>query len=218
MAAVERVTIVPDDLVVAAGLCRDALIARVDDDWDRPAANVEWTCRQTLEHVCLMGVAYGLRLAARATSSRDYTPVVVSQGTTAQLIETTHDASLVLADVARAAPPGARGHHTAGMADAEGWLAMAIDEALLHTADIAEGFGEVFRPPDELARAVLDRLFPWWPAQQPPWPSLLWANGRSALSGHVNPGGAWLWHCAPLDEWDGTVPIWDINAGRPVPS
>lgn len=211
-------TIRPDDLVVAAGLCRDALRTRLDDDWERPAAHVDWTCRQTLEHVCLMGVAYALRLATRATTARDYAPVAVTQATPVQLIETMHDASLVLAEVARAAPPGARGHHTAGIADPEGWLAMGIDEALLHTADIAEGLGDVFQPPDDLTRAVLDRLFPWWPAEQPPWPSLLWANGRRALPGHPNLGAAWLWHCAPLDEWDGHVPIWDVEAGRPAPS
>lgn len=95
---------------------------------------------------------------------------------------------------------------------------MAIDEALLHTADIAEGFGDVFQPPDDLIRPVLDRLFPWRPAKQPPWPSLLWANGRRALPRHPNPGGAWLWHGAPLEEWDGAAPIWDVEAGRPASS
>lgn len=208
----------PEDLVVAAGLCRDALLARRDDDWERPAANVDWTCRQTLEHVCLMGVSYGLRLAARAGSPRSYAPVAVAQATIPQLIETMHDSSLVLAEVARAAPPDARGHHTAGMADPEGWIAMGLDKALLHTADIAQGLGGAFEPPDRLTRAVLDRLFPWWPADQAPWPALLWANGRGALPGHPNPGGTWLWQCAPLEEWDGRVPHWDTESGRPASS
>lgn len=212
----ERATVEPDDLVAVASLCRDALLARLDDDWERPAANVDWTCREALEHVCLMGVAYGLRLAARAIRPPDYAPILLTGATTAQLIETMHDSSVVLAEIARAAPPDARGHHTAGMADAEGWLAMAIDESLLHTADIAQGFGDDFRPPEELIRAVLDRLFPWWPAEQPPWPSLLWANGRRDLPNHPNPGAAWLWHCSPLHEWDGTVPIWNVGSGRPA--
>lgn len=215
-AAVERVRIEPDDLVVAAGLCRDVLVARLDDDWERPAANVDWTCRQALEHVSLMGIAYGLRLAARATRPPDYAPLVLTEATTAQLIETMHDSSAVLGEVARAASPSARAHHTAGIADPEGWLAMAIDEALLHTADIAQGFGDVFQPPDHLTSAVLDRLFPWWPREQPPWPALQWANGRRALPGHPNPGAAWLWQCAPLDEWDGTIPVWDVVDGRPA--
>lgn len=212
----ERVTITPDDLAVMAGLCRDALLVRRDDDWDRPAANVEWTCRQTLEHVCLMGVAYGLRLAARTTGDRDYAPVALGDATIVELIDTMHDSALLLAEVARAAPRTARAHHTAGMADPEGWLAMAIDETLIHTGDISEGFGDRFQPPDLLSRAVLDRLFPWWPSDQPPWPALQWANGRGALVSHPDPGASWLWHCAPLDEWSGIVPTWDVAAGRPA--
>jgi hypothetical protein len=129
-----------------------------------------------------------------------------------------HDSALVLGEVARSAPSGARAHHTAGMSDPEGWAAMGVDEALLHTADIAEGFGDVFKPSDDLIQAVLDRLFPWWPREEPPWLALLWANGRCSLPGRPSPGGTWLWHCAPLDEWDGNVPVWDAEARRPVSS
>jgi hypothetical protein len=111
----------------------------------------------------------------------------------------------VLAEVARAAPPEARGYHGAGMADAEGFVAMGCEEILIHTADIAQGLGLSFRPPDELTARVLRRLFPWAPTDGDPWAELRWASGRIALPDRPRLGPDWYWHCAPLAEWDGTV-------------
>jgi hypothetical protein len=102
------------------------------------------------------------------------------------------------------------------MADPSGWLAMGMDEFILHTYDISQGLGLRFVPDEANVRIVLDRLFPWWPRKAEPWSALLWANGRSVLSDSDDFGGTWLWHCAPLEEWDGTVPRWDSALGRPV--
>jgi hypothetical protein len=95
---------------------------------------------------------------------------------------------------------------------------MGMDELLVHTADIATGLGAAFTPDEEPVRLVLDRLFPWWPRGEEPWPALLWANGRLDLPGRPSLGAAWVWHCAPVEEWDGTLPRWDPVAGRPVAS
>ena len=132
------------------------------------------------------------------------------------LVSTLYDAATVLAEVARATPPEARAYHPAGMADAAGFVAMETDELLVHTHDIFEGTDSGLAPSEHLALLVLDRLFPWWPREAPPWEALLWANGRRALPGHDNPGATWLWHCAPLEEWDGTVPSWYPAANRPA--
>jgi Mycothiol maleylpyruvate isomerase N-terminal domain len=56
-----------------------------------------------------------------------------------------------------------------------------------------------------LARAIVERLFPWAPVGGDPWPALLWANGRIELPGHPRQA-RWRWHCAPLEEWDGVNP------------
>ena len=45
---------------------------------------------------------------------------------------------------------------------------------------------------------------PWAPADVDPWDGLLWANGRRPLD-DLPPERDWLWQCAPLDEWDGTI-------------
>jgi len=191
-----------------------ALARLTTEDWSVPAANVDWTCRETLEHICSLG--YGPQLAARAQSFRPLALTVASGAPLDDLLWTMRVMSLILAEVARATPPEARAYHPAGMADASGFVAMGMDELLVHTHDIATGLGAAFDPDDALVRVVLDRLFPWWPRSDEPWPALLWANGRGSLGGAPAVGAAWLWHCAPLDEWDGTVPCWDPVEGRPV--
>ncbi len=95
------------------------------------------------------------------------------------------------------------------MADAEGFLAMGCAEILLHTDDIAAALGlpAPFRPPADLCRRVVQRIFPWAPpeTEADPWDALRWAAGRIALPGHDRLDANWWWHCAPLSEWDGTV-------------
>ena len=72
-------------------------------------------------------------------------------------------------------------------ADAEGFRAQGCAELLQHSYDIANGLGEAFRPPDDLAGRIVARLFPWAPdaeAHPDRWEALLWACGRVALPGH----------------------------------
>jgi hypothetical protein len=114
-------------------------------------------------------------------------------------------ATEVLARVVDAAGTDERGFHDWGLADASGFAAMGCAELLLHTGDVAEGRGLDWTPPPGLAAATRARLFPWAPADADPWTALLWATGRGELPGH-DPVTSWRWHCAPLEEWDGTRP------------
>lgn len=205
----------PDALIEVAALCEAKLQAHLDHDWSVKAGELDWSCRVTLEHVCSLG--YPSVLATRSSSFRPVALAVNTDADIGELLWTMRAGAHVLAEIARAAPPTARAFHPAGMADASGFVAMEGDELLVHTHDIAAGLGTGFRPPDHLTLAVLDRLFPWWPKDAEPWPALLWANGRGSLRGHEDRGAEWLWHCAPLDEWDGTVPTWDPVTGLPAP-
>jgi len=110
-----------------------------------------------------------------------------------------------LGHVVDGTPPGTRGFHPFGMADASGFAAMGCDEMLVHTDDAARGLGTTFRPDDELAERTLRRLFPWAPEGDDPWATLRWANGRQSLGGKPRLEH-WWWHCAPLDEWTGNAP------------
>ena len=55
----------------------------------------------------------------------------------AELVRTIDTFATVLARVTDASPPGARGWHPFGLADASGFAAMACDEFLVHTDDVA---------------------------------------------------------------------------------
>ena len=94
---------------------------------------------------------------------------------------------------------------------------MGMDELLVHTHDITSGLGSAIEPDEAAARSVLDRLFPWWPRHADPSSALLWANGRIALPGHDRLGAEWLWHSAPVEEWDGTIPRWGPVGRRAAP-
>lgn len=111
----------------------------------------------------------------------------------------------VAAAVVEVSPDSARGFHPMGTADPSGFAAMACDELLIHADDAARGLGRTFRPPVDLSRKVLRRLFPWVMPGDDVWARLRWANGRIALDGQDRLTG-WAWHCAPLEDWDGTVP------------
>src|SRR5438445_480517 len=127
----------PDELIRVADLCLAALEPVAGSDWTARAGRLEWSCRQTLEHLC--SLAYTSQLATRAQSFRPMALQVVQAAPIDQLLWTMHVGAVVLAEVARAAPPAARAFHPAGMADASGWVAMGMDEWLIHTGDIAAG-------------------------------------------------------------------------------
>lgn len=202
-----RVSPGPDDLVAAVQFCVERLLDLTTGDWDTPVDGLNWSCRETAEHLATL--AYGPVLATRARSFEPLALMVRDDASVEEVVRTARALALVLAEVARAAPPAARAFHPAGMADASGFLAMGMDEFLVHTHDVVRSLGGEFQPPDELVAAVLDRLFPWWPRAETPWDALRWANGRISIPGYDSPGSSWLWHCAPLDEWDGRIPRWD---------
>jgi hypothetical protein len=204
--------VTPDDLRLAAEVCRQTLEPALDADWGVVAGELTWDCRRTLDHIVDALLFYSVDLAV-AGEDRPFPRSGDGTASVSRLLTTVDSASAVLAAVARGVPAGTRGYHPAGMADAEGFLAMGCDETLIHTDDIASGLGVAFAPPADLCARVLARLFPWAPragaaAPAPatdPWAVLRWANGRTALPGRARLDGSWYWHCAPLDEWDGTV-------------
>lgn len=194
----------PVDLLAAAAVCRGALSPALGHDWEVRARDMDWTCRRTLDHVADVLVLYAAHLATRATARRPPLRNGDPNAAPAALLLSVESGAATLAEVIRAAPPGTRAFHPAGMADATGFVAMGCEEILAHTWDIAEGLGVDFVPPPDLAARVVARLFPWAPADVPPWDALLWAAGRITLPDHERLGTDWFWHCAPLAEWDGT--------------
>ena len=205
----------PDDLIAAVDHCVGTLQPLADRDWDQTAANTEWSCRQVFEHV--VGLSYAPILAVRSGEWLDLAFGVHEGVGIDWLLVSARTTAVILAEVARAAPPTVRAFHPCGMADPAGFISMMATEFVLHTSDVATSFDAPYRPDDFVSRALLNRLFPWWPTDQDPWRALLWASGRGGPLGHrPNPGTRWAWHCAPVEEWDGTVPEWDPVTGTRV--
>lgn len=195
----------PNDVLTAAAICQEALRPALDRDWSVLAGDLEWDCRRTLDHIVDTLFLYSAYLASRANGRISPPRNGDASASPEHLLATVGVAAAIFADVARAAPEGTRAFHPAGMADVSGWIALAGEEILLHTNDIAQGLRLNYRPPDDLSSRILARIFPWAPTEIDPWVSLRWAAGRAALPDRARLGPDWYWHCAPLSEWDGTI-------------
>jgi hypothetical protein len=201
----------PEDLLEAAAASRRALAPFIAADWSVQAGDLAWDVRTTVAHLCDGLGWYAAHLAMQSSRRLQFDFRPHPEASSDQLLDVMTAAAATLAAVVRTAPRGARACHNHGMADTSGFLGMGCDETLIHGWDAVRGLGEEFSPPAELAERVLCRLFPWAPINESPWATLLWANGRTDLPGKERLGPDWAWHCAPLDEWDGTVPLDDAN-------
>lgn len=196
-------------------LCLRTLRPTVGDaGWDKPAGDLTWTCRRTLDHIADVLLLYAAHLGREADEQLPVLRTGDPYAGVPELFDVVDSAATLLACVAVASDPDVRAYHPAGMADVTGFLAMACDEILIHTEDIAQGLGREFAPPRDLVAPVLERLFPWAPDDVDAWDALRWSNGRIALPRTPRQGADWCWHCAPLSEWDGTItrytrpPLW----------
>lgn len=193
-------------MLAAADLVSAVLREHVDDDWTRPAGSLDWDIRSTVEHVASGVWKYALYLSSGASRFVALETSAFADATSDDLLWALHSTAASLAATAAGAPAGARGFHVDGMADAEGFLSMGCTEIPAHGADAAAGLGLDFAPDEDLCRRVVTRLFPWAPAETDGWETLLWATGRGALPGQSPVGDCWMWHPAPLADWDGSIP------------
>jgi hypothetical protein len=197
----------PDDVLEAASVGRGALEPFADEDWSIQAGDLGWDVRTAVTHASDAVAWYAAHLALPSPRRLRLDFQAHEMASNREVLDVLEAAAATLALVAKASPPGVRAYHNAGMADASGFLAMGCDEILVHCWDALRGFGVDFAAPAALVERVLWRLFPWAPRGASPWQALLWTNGRVDLpSQPQRPGPDWAWHCAPLGEWDGTIP------------
>ena len=195
----------PDDVRVAAQLSYELLEPMSGADWTRRAGDLDWNCRLTLEHLVYALDHYSLFLAIPSRENPPRARNSYPDLSNGQLLVIMQRRAAVLAAVATAAAPTARGFHNWGQPDPFGYIAMACTEILVHTSDISRGQETDYQPPEAVCRRVTARLFPWAPADVAPWAALQWATGRLDLPGHGQTPANWAWHASPLAEWDGTV-------------
>ena len=159
------------------------------EDWSRKAANVEWTCRYTVEHIISDLVHYAGQLIGQAQD--DYFRFSFDTAraeTNDQLIDVVELGGRMLALAIATAPSESRAWHPQGMFDPAGWDAMGSAEALVHTYDLALGLGLAWLPPDHIAAPIVRRAFPESPTGPPASSVLLWSTGRLDLDGHPHVG------------------------------
>ena len=193
------------DLRAARDLSVSLLRNLEEDDWAKELPGLDIGVRQLCAHMIQTGFWYSIDLCATDTDLAAVVPEIKSESPPAELIRALHVGVELLATVVAAAPDTVRGFHPFGQADPSGFAAMACDELIVHTHDIASGLGLDFEPPAGLAGRILARLFPWAEGDEDPWTLLLWANGRTPLPGRPQLE-KWRWQCAPLSEWDGVMP------------
>jgi hypothetical protein len=185
-------TVTGDLISEATAELRRVLAGTLDADWSVPAGDLEWTCRETGEHIADDLFSYASQVLARPT--RGYLPVearLESRATPETLIRVVAMCGDLLRLAVAATPRDARAWHPNGVSDPEGFAAMGIVEVLVHTHDIAIGLGVEWRPPGGLSAPVLLRLFPDAPSGDPS-DVLLWCTGRAAL-GELPRQTQWRW-------------------------
>jgi hypothetical protein len=187
----------PGLVASATDECVLALEKGIERDWSVNAAGLEWTCRQTLDHLALGVVGYAGLLIARPTDR--YITLFASLDPQAPILaclEGIRIAGTILASAVGQAPPDARAWHPWGHSDGTGFAAMGIVELAMHGYDIARALELDWQPPEWLCRPAVERLFPDPPAGHTAADALLWCTGRQSLPG-LGRRSRW--------QWDGTV-------------
>jgi hypothetical protein len=127
-------------VIEAAAACQALLAAAADQDWARPIPEMDWTAAEAVSHMAEGTLWYASDLAgARQLEAME---LRVPPGMAhADIIRRIGAFATVLARVVDGTPPGTRGRHPMGQADASGFAAMACDELLVHTDDAGRGLG-----------------------------------------------------------------------------
>ncbi|MEV0632115.1 maleylpyruvate isomerase N-terminal domain-containing protein [Nonomuraea wenchangensis] len=182
-----------DLLTGAAGDCLAVLRKGSGQDWSRPAQGLDWTCRQTLDHLALGLVGYAGLLIAQPDDR--YITLFASLDPQAPIpgcLDGLGIAASLLTSTVRGTAAHVRAWHPWGHSDAAGFAAMGITELIVHTYDITGALGLPWAPPGNLSSAVLARLFPDAPSGHGATDTLLWCTGRIGLSGRAR-RGEWQW-------------------------
>lgn len=192
----------PADVTTAA-VALSTLIAVADDaaEWSTIAAPTQWTATRTIEHVSDALLFYAGQIASRARKPlpvlRDGRPAPASEQ-----LDNASTAAYIVEALLRDLGSG-RAWHPSGLADASGWVGMAVTEILVHGHDVATAVGVEMPLPRQVCARTLARVFPWVATTEAePDQLLLAVTGRIQAPG-VIADPQWWWQSAPLAEWDG---------------
>jgi hypothetical protein len=190
------------DVPAAADASVAALASYTDRDWQHvPAADLEWSCRQTALHMADCLYFYTMQIVYGRVDDYLCTELALDDSASPpRLLAALSAHAELLHRIARSAEPDQRAHHNYGVSDPAGFAAMGVVETLIHTFDVVRGLNpaDPWRPPAALAAPVIARLFPHAPSADPT-DVLLYCCGRAPL-GELPRQPDW--------QWDGTVRTW----------
>lgn len=208
-----RTPVTADDLALAVRLAVGLLRRVPAAAWAARAGSLEWDRWETVEHLSDDFFSYAVQLGPSVPPLDGEVPFVWESrrpggpanavhadraaGPTG-LLRVLEASGALLVAMVRTSPPRTRAHHVFGVSDPEGFAAMGIVEALVHTHDLARGLGLAWDPPAGLCSRVLARLFPGAPSSLEPWPTLLWSTGRAELPGRPRLT-SWRWDGTPRE-------------------
>ncbi|MCM6776358.1 maleylpyruvate isomerase N-terminal domain-containing protein [Nocardia sp. CDC159] len=208
-----RPEVTPEDLHRAVRAAVEVLRHAPEDAWSEKAGSLEWDCWETVEHLSDDLFAYAAQMGPATPPSTGEVPFLWQSrrpggpanaihadrsAGPAGLLQVLEASGALLVAMVRTMPPQTRAYHGYGISDPEGFAAMGIVETLVHTHDLAQGLDLPWTPPANLCARVLARLFPHAPQDTPPWPTLLWATGRTELPDHPRLT-TWRWDSTPRD-------------------
>jgi hypothetical protein len=207
--SVEPVTAADVDLAVDTAI--RALSGALTHDWHVAAGGLDWDCWETVEHMSDDLFAYAVQIAPKRPPLDGHVPfawrrrrpggpaltIFVDHGEgPASLLQVLEASGALLTAMVATSSPGTRAHHVFGVSDPEGFAAMGVVEALVHTYDVAAGLEIDWTPAADLCDRVLYRLFPTAPVDTNRWHTLLWATGRGDLPGRARLD-SWRWDGTP---------------------
>lgn len=167
--------------------------------WPVEAPGLEWTSRQAVDHLCNTLAFY---VNHAVTEADAHLPRIRSVGdvdlSDRDLARTVGTWTLLLHGVLSSWVAGSRGWHRLGRPDAEGYVALACNELLVHAYDVHAAHGVQLTAPHDVCARLLARLFPDVPraVHDNAWQRLLRANGRIALPSRPR-RQEWRSHPAP---------------------
>lgn len=170
----------------------DAVVDRLrglsHEDWTRPAAGLDWSCWQTLDHTIDCLFSYTVQVAARAPSG--FLPLqelhALATATPADLVTGLHAVGTMFLAVVCEAPPSVMASDGVLMLGLGDWCARAGYELVLHAHDVLSAFDQDLRPPAEICASILSSPTLWMldreraAAGTDPWTALLLGSGRAA--------------------------------------
>lgn len=177
-----------DELAAVVECSLDALGDVTALDWSTAAGTLEWSCRQTVDHLADCTLSFALQIATGATSG--FVPIeelrASPTATPMELVFLVGGVSRLLLAAVRASDPATTASDGVVELALGDWCARAAYELLLHTHDVLSGLERPFEPPAELCRSVLASDALWMLARgraaavASPWQALLEGSGRPA--------------------------------------